>query len=167
MRMSVPAAAAALVAGLALTVVPALTNVAAAHAAAAVFVELNPSTVPAGDDLSLRASCDDNLEPATVTAEPIGSVTVQPEFGFLTANATVPDATEAGDYPVVLRCPDGRTATSTLHVVAKVEPARGPATGGGGTAPAATPPVLIGAGLATMAAGAVVGVLALRRRRLG
>jgi hypothetical protein len=166
MRMSVPAATAALVAGLAVPVLPALQNV-PAHAAAAVFVELNPSTVPAGDDLSLRASCDDNLEPATVTAEPIGSITVQPEFGFLTANAEVAAGTEAGDYPVKLTCPDGATATSTLHVVAKVEPTRGPATGGGGTAPGATAPVLIGAGLAIMAAGAGVGVLALRRRRHG
>ncbi|MEV6299808.1 hypothetical protein AB0M02_10435 [Actinoplanes sp. NPDC051861] len=167
MRMSVPAATAALIAGLAVLVAPALWNVSAAHAAAAVFVELNPSTVPAGDDLSLRASCDDNLEPATVTAEPIGTVTVQPEFGFLTANAEVPDATEAGDYPVTLKCPDGRTATSTLHVVEKVEPARGPATGFGGTASGTSATVMIGAGLATIAAGAALGVVALRRRRHG
>ncbi len=38
-----------------------------AHAAPAVFVELNPSTVRAGDEISLRASCDDNLKAATVT----------------------------------------------------------------------------------------------------
>ncbi|MFC7535058.1 hypothetical protein [Actinoplanes sp. GCM10030250] len=167
MRMSVPAAAAVLVAGLAVPLAPALWNTPAAHAAAAVFVELNPSTVPAGDDLALRASCDDNLEPATVTSEPIGSVIVQPEFGFLTANAEVPASTEAGDYPVTLKCPDGRTATSTLHVLAKVEPTRGPATGGGGTAQDATAPILIGSGMATIAAGAVLGVLALRRRRHG
>ena len=64
MRMSVPAAAMALAVGLAIPSGPAF-----AQATAAVFVELNPSTVPAGDETSLRASCDDNLEPATVTAE--------------------------------------------------------------------------------------------------
>ncbi|WP_328466255.1 hypothetical protein OHA21_45780 [Actinoplanes sp. NBC_00393] len=158
--MSVPVAAAALVFGLAVPGVP------AAHAAAAPFVELNPSTVPAGDDISLRASCDDSLDPATVTAEPIGEVTVQPEFGFLTANVTVPADTEPGDYPVALRCPEGGgNATATLHVVARVEPTRGPATGGGGTAPGATASILIGGGLAAMAAGLALAVASSRRRR--
>ncbi|MEU4425812.1 hypothetical protein AB0F81_34760 [Actinoplanes sp. NPDC024001] len=167
MRMSVPAAAAALVAGLAVPAVPALTSVTAAHAAA-VFVELNPSTVPAGEDLSLRASCADNLKPATVTAEPIGEVTVQPEFGFLTATVPVPSDTDPGDYPVALRCPDGGgNATATLHVVARVEPARGPATGGGGTASDATGPILIGGGLAAIAAGLTLAFASFRRRRAG
>ncbi|WP_229072999.1 hypothetical protein [Actinoplanes sp. DH11] len=161
MRMSVPAAVAALAIGLALTATP-------AHAAAAVFVELNPSTAPAGDEISVRASCDDNLKPATVTAEPIGDVTVQPEFGFLTATVRVPAETEPGDYPVRLACPDGGgVATATLHVVAKVEPTRGPATGGGGTAGSQVPSILVGGGLAAIAAALVLGVVSVRRRRLG
>lgn len=161
MRLSVPAAAAALATALVLTATP-------AHAAAAVFVELNPSTVPAGEEISLRASCDDNLKPATVTAEPIGEVTAQPEFGFLTATVRVPPATEPGDYPAVLRCPDGGgTATATLHVVAKVQPSRGPATGGGGTAPGATAPALVGGGLAAIVAGLVLAAVSLRRGRVG
>ncbi|AEV82216.1 hypothetical protein ACPL_1319 [Actinoplanes sp. SE50/110] len=102
----------------------------AARAAAVVYVELNPSTVRAGDTVSVRASCDDNLKAAAVSAAPIGSVTVEPQYGFLTATATVPVGHRAGDYPVTLHCPDGRTATATLHVVARVEPSRGPATGG-------------------------------------
>ncbi|MEU8659684.1 hypothetical protein AB0C31_23685, partial [Actinoplanes philippinensis] len=81
MRLFVPA----VVAGLAC----ALTGAAPA-AAAAVFVELNPSTVRAGDEFALRASCDDNLKSATVRGEPFGSVTVEPEFGFLTATVRVP-----------------------------------------------------------------------------
>ncbi|MBG0567734.1 hypothetical protein [Actinoplanes aureus] len=167
MRISVPAAAAALAVGLAVPGVPALVQVPAAHAAAAVFVELNPSTVPAGDELSLRASCDDNLEPATVTAEPFGEVTVQPEFGFLTATVRVPADTEPGDYPAALRCPKGGAATATLHVVAKVEPTRGPATGGGGTAPGPTASILVGGGLAAIVAGLALAVLSFRRRRVG
>ncbi len=138
-------------------------NPAAAFATAAVFVELNPSTVRAGDELSLRASCDDNLSPATVTAEPLGTVAVEPAFGFLTANERVPADTGAGDYPVALRCPDGGAATATLHVVARVEPLRGPATGFGGAA-GSSAPLLIGGGLASIVAGLALGTVHLRRR---
>ncbi|AGZ39778.1 hypothetical protein [Actinoplanes friuliensis] len=162
MRTSVPAALAAI--ALAMPVVllessPAL--------AADVFVETNPSTVRAGDDIGIRASCDDNLKPATVTAGPIGTVTVSPSYGFLTTTTRVPSATDPGDYPVRLKCPDGKTAENTLHVVVKVEPARGPATGGGGTAEGRSAPLLIGGGLAALGAAAALGVAAARRRRLG
>jgi hypothetical protein len=135
--------------------------------AAAVFVETNPSTAPAGDEIGLRASCTDNLQDATVSAEPFGTVTVKPSFGFLTATTRVPATTRPGDYQVTLRCPDGQTATSVLHVVAQVAPARGPATGGGGTAPGRTAPIWIGGGLAAIAAGLVLAVVSVRRRRFG
>ncbi|GAA2570444.1 hypothetical protein GCM10010435_50810 [Winogradskya consettensis] len=162
MRTSVPAALAALV--LALPIVL-LTDSPAG--AAAVFVEVNPDTVRAGDEVSLRASCDDNLEAATVRTGPLGTVTVSPRYGFLTATTKVPAKTKAGTYDVDLTCAGGETATSTLHVVAKVEPARGPATGGGGTAPGRSVPMLIGGGATAVVAGVFLGVVALRRRRLG
>jgi hypothetical protein len=155
MRTFVPA----VVAGLAI----ALTGASPA-AAAAVFVELNPSTVRAGDEIALRASCDENLKAATVRGEPLGTVTVAPEFGFLTATVRVPIDTEAGDYPVALTCPDGGKATAVLHVVAHVEPSRGPATGFGGTAGDFPAPLLIGAGLAIALAGLALGAVSLRRR---
>jgi hypothetical protein len=138
-----------------------------AHAAAAVFVELNPSTVRAGEQVTLRASCDDNLKAATVVADPIGSVAVEPEFGFLTATAKVPAGQPAGEYRVTLRCPDGETASTSMHVLAKVDPSRGPATGGGGTAPERTVSWLVGGGLVAMLAGAGLGLASVRRRRLG
>jgi hypothetical protein len=163
MRTSVPAALAALAMGLS---VP-FAQVPAAHAAASIFLETNPSTTPAGDEVALRASCTDNLKSATVTSGLFGTVTVKPQFGFLTATVTVPSSTRAGDYRLDLRCPDGSTATTTLHVVAKVQPVRGPATGGGGMAPGRQAPALIGGGLAVVAAGLVLGGLALRRRRFG
>ena len=161
MRASVPAALAAL----ALTAPAVLITGSPAHAAA-VFVETNPSTVRAGDEVGLRASCDDNLTAATVTSEPLGTVTVSPRYGFLTATARVPRTTDPGDYEVNLRCPDGKTAQSTLHVVVRVEPARGPATGGGGTAGGGSASMLIG-GATAVAAGIALGLVALRRRRLG
>jgi hypothetical protein len=166
MRLSVPAALAALVLGLPILFLDPST----AHAAA-VFVETNPSTVPAGDEVGLRASCDDNLKSATVNSALFGTVTVNPQYGFLTATARVPSGTRPGDYQVDLHCPEtkpGTKAASTkLHVVAKVEPTQGPATGGGGTAPGREAPLLIGAGLVMLAAGAALGVVSLRRRRFG
>jgi hypothetical protein len=160
--MSVPAALAAFVLGL-----PVLFAQAPAARAAGVYLEINPSTVPAGDSVGLRASCDDNLKSATVSSGLFGSVTVTPQFGLLQATVRVPSATKPGDYRIDLRCPDGKTATATLHVVAKVEPARGPATGGGGTAPERYAPALIGTGLVIFAGGGFLAVLALRRRRFG
>ena len=162
MRTSVPAAIAALVLSL-----PVVLTEQSPALAASVFVETNPSTVPSGDEVAVRASCDDNLKPATVTVEPIGTITVSPSYGFLTATTRVPAATEPGDYPVRLKCPDGKTAESTLHVVVKVEPAHGPATGGGGTAGGRSAPILIGGGLTALVAGLALSVLAARRRRLG
>jgi hypothetical protein len=161
MRTSVPAALAALVLGL-----PVLIDAAPA-AAAAVFLEINPSTVPAGDEVGLRASCDDNLKSATVSSTVFGSVDVTPQYGFLTATKRVPSGVEPGDYKVELTCPDAKVASATLHVVAKVEPTRGPATGGGGTAPDRYAPAMVAGGLLVFAAGAVLAVLSLRRRRLG
>ncbi len=162
MRTSVPAALTAL----ALAVPVVLIDDSPARAAG-VFVEVNPSTVRAGDDVGIRASCDDNLKAATVTTGPTGPIVVSPRYGFLTATARVPATTDPGDYPVDLKCPDGKTAKSTMHVVAKVEPARGPATGGGGTASGGSAPILIGGGLAALAAGVALSAVAARRRRLG
>ena len=161
MRTSVRVAVAAAAVGLSLT-----AGAAPAHAAA-VFVETNPSTVRTGDEIGLRASCTDNLVAATVTSDVFASVTVEPSFGFLTATTRVPATTKPGDYRVNLRCPDGRTASSVLHVVARVEPTRGPATGGGGTAPGGSAPMMIGGGLAAIAAGLALALVSLRRRRLG
>lgn len=162
MRLSVPAALAALLLGL-----PVVFLQAPAARAAAIFLEANPSTVPVGDEVGLRASCDDNLKAATVSSALFGTVTVSPQFGFLAAATRVPGNARPGDYRLELRCPDGKTATTTLHVVAKVEPARGPATGGGGTAPGRMAPLLLGAGTALIGGAVVLGVLAARRRRFG
>jgi hypothetical protein len=140
---------------------------AAPASAAAVFVELNPSTVPAGEQLGLRASCEDNLKPATATSPAFGTVTLNPRYGFLTATVRVPARTDAGDYLVRLNCPDKTSASATLHVVARDRPTRGPATGFGGTAADDTGPWLITGGVAAMVVGAGLGVLTVRRRRHG
>jgi hypothetical protein len=163
MRTPVPIA---LAAALALALPAVLIDESPARAAS-VFVETNPSTVPAGDEIGIRASCDDNLKAATVTSAPTGAIIVSPRYGFLTATARVPATTAVDDYEVSLECPDGKTAKTTLHVVLKVEPAQGPATGGGGTADDGSVPLLLGGGLAVLVAGLVLAVLAARRRRFG
>jgi hypothetical protein len=160
MRTSVPAALAALVLGLSVLFLDA-----APASAAAIFVETTPSTARPGDQVGVRASCTDNLTAATVTSSAFGTVTVQPRFGFLTATTHVPATVRVADYRVSLRCPDGKTASTVLHVVAKVEPTQGPATGGGGTAPGRSAPMLIGGGLTAVVAGLVLAASSLRRRR--
>lgn len=162
MRRSVPAALAAMAFGLP------IVFVGSPAPAVAVFLEVNPSTVQAGEQVGLRASCNDNLGSATVSSGIFGTVKVtRTEGGFLQAVVKVPASTAPGDYQVDLTCSDKTKASAKLHVVAKVQPTRGPATGGGGTAPGRNAPLLIGAGSTLLAAGAVLAAMALRRRRFG
>ena len=132
--------------------------------AADVFVEVSPSTVQAGSVVDLRAGCADNTTPAAVTSAAFGTVTVQPDNGVLTATATVPGDTAVGGYPVRLQCPDGASASTTLTVDTEARPTRGPDTGFGGTGGGDRGTILLAGGLATVVAGAVLGVSALRRR---
>jgi hypothetical protein len=64
-----------------------------------------------------------------------------------------------------LTCADDSTARTRLHVVSKNRPPRGPATGFGGNAGDDSPTLLIGGGLAVLAAGIGLGLFTLRRRR--
>lgn len=176
MRTSVPAAMAALALSAAVLLsgaAPVSAAVAPSPSASAAqkpFVEANPSTTRAGDEITLRASCVENLQNATVQSPPFGSVTVHPDHGFLTAAKVVPSTTEVGDYQLALTCPGDTTvdATGVLHVVAKVEPTQGPATGGGGTAPGRNAPLLLGGGAVALMLGlALVVASVVRRRRFG
>jgi hypothetical protein len=129
-----------------------------------VFVEVNPSTVQAGSQVSIRASCNDNVNPAVVQSDAFGQVTVTPQGGFLTGMATIPPTRRPREYRVRLTCSDGATATTTLVVLAAGTPTRGPATGGGGTA-GATGGFMIAGGVAALGIAAGLGLLARHRRR--
>jgi len=133
-----------------------------------VYVRVTPDTVQADYLIGIDASCgDDNRQTASVESGAFGRVTVRPQDGRLTSTATVPANRRAGTYRVRLTCRNGRTATTTLRVVAKTRPSRGPATGFGGTAGgSAWPTVLVTGGLLAIVAGAVLGVVTLRRRSL-
>ncbi|RZU52498.1 hypothetical protein EV385_4364 [Krasilnikovia cinnamomea] len=157
-------AAAALPLSLGVLALLAVSTAGAPALAQGVFVETNPSTARAGDEIAVRASCTDNLQAAAVSSSAFATVTAAPNYGFLTATVRVPPATPPGAYEVRLACPDGKKATGTLHVVTKVEPSHGPATGGGGTAADRAAPALVGGGVAAVVAGLIVAVAAWRRR---
>lgn len=134
--------------------------------AADVFVQLSPSTVQAGNLVGIRASCRDNTQPATVESDAFGTLTAQPQDGFLTAAALVPAGTKAGSFRVRLTCPVGPGASATLMVVAAGNPSRGPATGFGGTAGQNPGGPLLTGGLVALVVGAVLALVALRQRSL-
>jgi hypothetical protein len=129
-------------------------------------VRVTPDTVQADFLVGIDASCgDDNRRSARVESAAFGTVTVRPQNGALTAAATVPADQRAGSYRVRLTCRNGRTATTTLRVVARTRPSRGPATGFGGTAGGDPwPAILIAGGLLAIAAGAWLGLITVRRR---
>ncbi|GAB7047934.1 hypothetical protein [Catenuloplanes indicus] len=157
LRLAVPLALAAAVLG----------TPSAAHARADVFVEVNPSTVAAGGEVSIRASCEENIVDALVRSDAFGELRVSPQYGFLTGRTEIPAGTAADEYQVELVCTGGGRALGTLRVVAGTRPSRGPATGFGGLAgqgPDTGGLALLGGGLAAMAAGATLIVVRLRRR---
>jgi hypothetical protein len=138
---------------------------AAPASAQAVWVEVNPSSVQAGMQVNIRASCGDNTNQATVRSDAFGTVVVSPQNGLLVGDATVPGDRRAGAFEVRLRCANGSTATTTLNVVNMARPTRGQATGGGGTAGGGGGGLVLAGGLATVAIGVAMGLVAVRRRR--
>lgn len=145
------------------------------HERGEVFLELSPSTVPAGHEVEIRAGCGDDLKPAKVRSRAFDDLELIRRDGtkLFTGVTTVPTDTRPGDYRVRLRCDNGAGASAELHVLDMSRPSRGPDTGGGATAtgvdPAGTrtaglttPPVLLAVGLVAAAAGAVL--LGHRRR---
>ncbi|WP_239090980.1 hypothetical protein [Asanoa iriomotensis] len=138
------------------------------------FIEVNPSTAEAGQIVGIRASCteaDDDppedTEDAIVESTAFGEVTVKPQFGHLTGAVTIPADTPARSYRVVLDCPGLFTgsADTTVNVLNGNRPSRGPATGFGGTAGDDNSTMVLTGGAVALAAGLVLGVLTLRRRR--
>ncbi len=133
--------------------------------AADTFVEVNPSTAQAGSRVNLRASCgDNNNRQADVQSEAFGRMMLRPDNGFLTGSVTIPGSKAAGDYPVNLTCQNNNTASTTLTVVTMSQPAKGPATGGGGTADGSNTLLLAG-GITATALVVAFGAYRAQRRR--
>lgn len=129
-----------------------------------VFVKVTPSTVQAGDQLSIQASCGTNDRAASVRSDAFGQVSVRPDNGLLTGTATVPAGKAPDTYDLVLSCPNQTTANTTLTVVNMSKATRGPATGAGGTARGTLSPLLLTGGLGVVAAGAGVALIVRARR---
>jgi len=135
------------------------------------FLRITPSTIQAGFQVEIEANCGDAVNPATVSSDAFGVVTITPQRDPRTnqvldrGQATIPPGTKAGSYKVLLKCPSQQTATTTLHVV-NTNPIRslGPHTGGGYLAHNDNSGLMIGAGSAAVAAGALLFVLSRRRR---
>lgn len=149
----------------------AMTGTLALPAAAAargteVFVEVTPSTVQAGEQVQIQASCDGNDRQARVRSDAFGQVSVRPDNGLLTGTATVPDRKPPNTYDVVLNCPNNVTANTTVTVVNMSKATRGPATGAGGTADGGVSPFILTGGLGVVAVGAGVALI-VRGRRAG
>ncbi|MFI0794574.1 hypothetical protein ACH4OY_18090 [Micromonospora rubida] len=153
-----------------------------------VFVEVSPGTVQPGYLVGIRASCHDNSVPAIVVSDAFGRVAVRPDRGLLTASPMVRERVRPGNYRVKLECRGGETATTMLQVVKRLpspspthrpthepaphpthpaaqHPSRGPNTGFGGTAGAATGGLLLPGGVALAVAGVTIGLATRRRPR--
>jgi len=129
------------------------------------WIEVNPSSIQAGYRVGIRASCEDNLNEATVKSDAFGEIKLLPEYGFLVGAVTIPTNKKAKTYDAKLTCANGSTASTTINVIGMDRPTKGPATGGGGTASDSGPSsgLVMAGGAATIAAG--LGLLVLRRRR--
>jgi len=128
------------------------------------WIELNPSTIQSGYRVGIKATCEENLNQATVTSKAFGEVILAPEFGFLVGAVTVPTGTREGTYDVKLTCANGSHATTTLNVIGMAHPSYGPHTGGGGLADSGRGgPAVLATGVASVGVG--LGMLAARRRR--
>ncbi|WP_229403512.1 hypothetical protein [Micromonospora okii] len=144
-----------------------LAAAAPARAGENTFVEVTPNSAQAGSRVDIRASCDnDNNRQAEVHSDAFGRVVLRPDNGFLTGAVTIPGNKQPGDYPVELRCPDNRTATTTLTVLNMAQPSKGPNTGAGGTAgdDRGSGSLLLVGGLTLAAVAAGFGAYGSRRR---
>jgi len=59
-------------------------------ASAATILLVNPSSIRAGFQVEIRATCGDNANPAFVRSSAFGSVTLVPSHGILEENVTIP-----------------------------------------------------------------------------
>ncbi|MDG4820303.1 hypothetical protein O7635_00255 [Asanoa sp. WMMD1127] len=136
-----------------------------AGAAHGTWIEVSPSTVQAGEQVSIKASCKDRVDEAKAHSKAFGEVMLVPQWDALVGEATVPWGTREGDYEVTLTCVKSGKAETKLRVIAHSRPSHGPHTGGGGLAGSGGDgTVALVGGLGTVAAGAGLAV-ALRRRR--
>jgi hypothetical protein len=138
-----------------------------ANASGTSVLILSPSSIRAGFQIEVNATCVDNLNSAVVTSRAFGSITLQPDHGLLMAEVTIPANTVSGTYTVNLACASGGRSTSQLTVLngAHPNPHHGPDTGGGEMGSMTAAHLALAGGLGTIVVGIGIWIaMALRRR---
>jgi hypothetical protein len=130
------------------------------------WIQVNPSTVQAGERVEIKASCAQKIDEAKAVSKAFGEVILVPQYDSLTGQASVAREVREGDYEVKLICAKSGHAETKLRVIGYSRPDHGPHTGGGGLAGGGDGTVALAGGLATIAAGGALAVALRRRRRL-
>jgi hypothetical protein len=147
--------------------------------AAAVFVQVSPSSIMPGNQVTVRANCADSANTATVKSGAFDQVvTLHPVDTSLEAAVNVPATTVPGIYSVNLTCASGSQASTNLTVLGSSSSTtagtgsvgEGPHTGGGFLASHASAGLSAGVGwllggAAVTVAGVLLAVISTRRRR--
>jgi hypothetical protein len=143
-----------------------LAACAAANASGATVLVVSPGSIRAGFQIEVRATCADMLNPAYVSSRAFGSITLEPDHGFLMTAVTVPSSTESGTYTVSLNCASGGRSTASLTVLngTKPNPHHGPETGGGEMGSMSGARLVLLGGLGTILAGVGIALVSFRRR---
>jgi len=138
-----------------------------ANASGATVLIVSPGSIRAGFQVSVSATCADNLNPGFVTSSAFGSITLEPDHGLLMADVTIPSNTDSGTYNVNLSCASGGHSSAKLTVLNGAHPNgnRGPETGGGEMAASSGAHLALLGGLGTILAGAGIWLTLLLRRR--
>jgi hypothetical protein len=145
----------------------ALAACAPANASGATLLIVSPSSIRAGFQIEVRATCLDNLNSAYVTSRAFDSLTLVPDHGLLAADVTIPADRASGSYTVSLSCASGGRSTARLTVLngAYPNPNHGPDTGGGEMGSMSGAHLVLAGGLGTLVTGLGIWlVMALRRR---
>lgn len=137
-----------------------------ANASGASVLILSPSSIRAGFQIEVQATCVDNLNSAVVSSRVFGSITLLPDHGLLMAEVTIPSNTVSGTYTVSLVCASGGRSSSQLTVLngAHPNPHHGPDTGGGQMGSMSAAHLALAGGIGAIVAGLGIWLLVAFRR---
>lgn len=140
-----------------------------AAAESAIFVTVSPNPARAGFGIQLAGNCGPNVTSAKVSSAAFPSpVTLTPRSGVLRTFSVVPSRTPPRSYPVVMSCPNGETASTSLVVThsnstTAATTMAGPQTGAGGSRDPNHSALVVGVGIILVAG--LLAWWAYRRRR--
>jgi hypothetical protein len=138
-----------------------------ANASGTTVLVLNPSSIRAGFQVQIEATCLDNLNSATVSSVVFGTITLLPNHGVLATAVTIPADTVSGTFTVSLSCASGGRSSAKLTVLngKHPNPHHGPNTGGGEMGSTAPAHLALLGGLGTLVVGLGIWLITALRRR--